>query len=159
MTLRALLIVVLLSGLAHADARRECHLHKPAMKVKDLGCFDDLKATEDHTYGSRLCLVRAQNNVCSAVLYLWDGSPEATAVILDDVTCSKTGAVTFFGSQDAGASIYLINFTGRIAKRVLRGTFSKGKEKRSVAWKQTKGGFDAADKIRSVTKAACNAAP
>lgn len=159
-SMRAVAIVLALVGLpgiASADLARECHFHKPTIKVQDLGCFDDLKNTGDHTYGTRLCLVRAANK-CSGVMWFWDGDLEGQAAILDDVTCSKTGAVTFYGSQDAGASIYLINFTGKIAKRVLRGSWAKGKEKRKVAWKQTKDGFDAADKIRTLTKAACTPA-
>ncbi len=152
--MRTLLVLLALCAVASADAKRECYLHKPKVKVTNLGCFDDIKTTDDHTYGSRLCLIRAQNK-CSAVLYTWDGNPEANASILDDVTCGTTGAVSFSGSLDAGASIYLINFTGKIAKRVLRGKYSQGKSTTTIAWKQTKDGFDAADKIRTVTKAVC----
>ncbi len=155
--MRAVAIVWVLAGLAGtavAEPKRECHLHKPAIKVQDLGCFDDIKNTGDHTYGTRLCLVRAANK-CSGVLWFWEGDLEGQAAVLDDVTCSKSGAVSFYGSHDAGASIFLINFTGKIARRTLRGSWAKGKEKRSIAWKQTKDGFDAAEKIRMVTKPTC----
>lgn len=155
--MRAAVIGMIVAGLvsdAAAEHKRECHLHKPAIKVQDLGCFDDIKTTEDHTYGTRLCLVRAANK-CSGVLWFWEGAPEGQASVLDDVTCSRSGAVTFYGSHDAGASIYLVNFTGKIAKRTLRGSWAKGKDKRAIAWKQTKDGFDAAEKIRSVTKPTC----
>jgi hypothetical protein len=159
--MRALVVVVVL-GLAAApvaaDAKRECHLHDPAVTVKDLGCFDDLRNTGDHTYGSRLCLVRA-GTVCSGVLWLWNGDLEGQATVLEDATCgAKSGAVSFFGTHDEGATIHLINFTGRLAKRVLRGAYSYGKtKKRTVAWKQTPKAeaFDAANRIRDLTAAVC----
>lgn len=153
--MRALLVLVLLSGTVMADAKRECHFHNPKTKVTSLGCFDDIKATEDHTYGTRTCLVRAGTK-CSGVMWIWNGDPEGTPVLLEDVTCRGT-SVEFFGTHDEGATIHLMSFTGRIAKRVLRGSFKKGKEKQTVAWKQApaKEAFDAAARIRAVSRDAC----
>jgi hypothetical protein len=93
-------------------------------------------------------------------MWFWNGDPEGRPVVLDDATCAKSGAVSFYGNRDDGGAIVLFNFTGRIARRALRGTFAAGKDgKRAVAWKQTaKGeGFDAAATIRDRTPAeACH---
>lgn len=151
-------IAVLLAGTATAaaDVKRECRFHDAKVKVTDLGCFDAIKTTDDHTYGTRVCLVRAGTK-CSGVMWFWDGDPEGQAELLEDVTCGKAGAIAFYGSHDEGASIHLMDFTGKIAARVLRGTFKHGKETRRVTWKQAaKGaGFDAAAKIRELSKPAC----
>ena len=156
--MRALLLVLALTSTAAADSARECYLHDARTKVTDVGCFDDLHATEDHTYGTRVCLVRAASGRCSGVVWFWNGDPEGKPVIVDDATCTKAGAVSFYGNRDDGAAIVLFNFTGRISKRVLRGAFAAGKDgKKAVAWKQAgKGeGFDAAATIRDKTAAAC----
>lgn len=154
--MRALLVVALLGGTAFADAKRECHFHNPKTKVAKLGCFDDIKSTDDHTYGTRVCLVRAANK-CSGVMWIWNGDIEGTSVVLEDVTCRGT-SVEFFGTHDEGATIHLMNFTGRIAKKALRGSFKKGKEKKTVAWKQTPPKelqFDAAARIIALTRDVC----
>jgi hypothetical protein len=162
---RTLIAVVVLGvlgsgrGTVAADAARECRFHDATVKVSELGCFDELKHTDDHTYGTRVCLARAANK-CSGVMWFWGGDPEGAATLLDDVTCGKAGAIAFFGSHDEGATIHLMDFTGKLASRVLRGKFKHGKETRKVAWKQTKKGegFDAAAKIRELSKDACTKA-
>ena len=152
----ASLVLVALCSVASADASRECRFHDANVKTTDLGCFDDIKATEDHTYGTRVCLVRAASK-CSGVMWFWNGNLEGAPALLDDVTCGKAGAVAFYGSHDEGATIHLMDFTGKIASRVMRGTFKHGKERRKVAWKQTKKGegFDVAAQIRVLSKDAC----
>jgi hypothetical protein len=173
--MRTLLVLLLLTGIANADAKRECHFHDPKTKVTNLGCFDDIKSSNDHTYGTRVCLVRAANK-CSGVMWLWDGDIEGTSVVLEDVTCrgaaiarpGSAGArstpegsaqsIDFFGTHDEGATIHLMNFTGKLAKRVLRGSFKKGKAKKTVAWKQTPPKeiqFDAAARIVALTRDVC----
>jgi hypothetical protein len=153
--MRALLPLVVLTGTAFADAKRECHFHNPKTKVTNLGCFDDFQATGDHTYGTRTCLVRAGTK-CSGVMWIWEGDQEGTPVLLEEVTC-RGASIEFFGTHDEGATIHLMNFTGRLAKRALRGSFRKGKEKKTVAWKQAsaKETFDAAARIRAVTRETC----
>ena len=79
--MRALLLVLALTSTAAADSARECYLHDARTKVTDVGCFDDLHATEDHTYGTRVCLVRAASGRCSGVVWFWNGDPEGKPVI------------------------------------------------------------------------------
>jgi hypothetical protein len=155
---RALLVLVVLGGVAAADARRECYLHAPAVKVKDLGCYDDLGATEDHTYGTRVCLVRT-GTTCSGVLWEWQGGPEGKAYILDSASCSAKGKISFSVQVSGTARSYLYTFKGALARKVLRGTFTMDGEKHKVAWRYEPDGFDALKRIRTLTAKACSDPP
>ena len=160
MTMRQVVILLALSATAAADARRECPLQDPALAIKDLGCFDDLRHTEDHTSGTRVCLVRSPTGVCSGVLWLWEGPPEGTPILLDEATCGgKTGKVELSTSHDEGGLLHLIAFSGRIVKRTMRGAYAYGKTKKVVTWKLAKNGFDAAERIRTLTAEACKPQP
>jgi hypothetical protein len=161
--MRPILVLVAATTLAHADSQRECHLQssEDARRVKQLGCFDDVQSTEDHTYGFRVCLLRAPNGVCSGVLWEWDGGPEGTALILEEATCgTKDGPVTFSASlpvtfSNGSKRVYARAFRGKLAKRALRGTFRGSDQLQKVTWRQTKDGFDPLERIQRETRAAC----
>jgi hypothetical protein len=161
----ACLLVCVLAAPVHGDDRRECHLQDLSLKVTELGCFDQLRATEDHTYGTRVCLIRSQNAVCSGVLYMWDGDPEARAFILDGASCgTKDGPVTFAVTRrDTTTTGTVLTtdlvFTGKLAKRVLRGSFGEGTQARKVAWKRARDGFDARERIVRDTQRVCDRPP
>jgi hypothetical protein len=164
--MRSLLVLLATVTAAQAEPRRECHLQdaETARTAKQLGCFDDIRSTEDHTYGYRVCLLRARNGVCSGVLWQWEGDPEARVLILETATCgSKDGPVTFSAAERVTSSkgdtiVYMRVLQGKLSKHALRGTFRDHDLVKSVVWKQTKDGFDPLERIRRETQSACSAA-
>ena len=88
-----------LGGTASADAPAECRaVNDKAVTTTDLGCFDGLKWEDDYVYGTRVCLVRTDTDLCAGVAALFGGPPELDAQRLDRVSCGGNGnSVTFSG--------------------------------------------------------------
>jgi hypothetical protein len=162
---RWLLALLATTTLTHADPKRECHLHDAeiARTVTNVGCFDKTRSTDEHTYGYRVCLLRARNGVCSGVLWEWDGPPEATPMVLEVATCgSKDGPVTFraahpTASASGGKRSYLRVFRGKLSQRALRGTMREHDHVEPIVLKKVKEGFDPLAQIRQDTRSACGA--
>ncbi len=163
--MRTLLLVVMLGGVAAADALRECHLQNAAVVVNDLGCYDTLRWEGDYAYGTRVCLIRSDQGVCSGVAFVLEGPPRWTPIRLDHVSCGGTdAAVTFAGtwvtySLASQRNDTPLSFTGKLADDKLRGTFVLDGEKIKVAWKRARKSFDTARHIRKSTARACKKQP
>ena len=154
--------VCLASGIARpafADAASECYATAsaekptPPGKLEALGCFERVRATEDHAYGHALCLFVADGK-CSGILYHYDANPEPDWALLDEVTCgTKDGAVSFRVSRkfkvtftDVGPVDYRASFSGRIVKGALRGTLQEPPAGSArVTWKRRRGGLATAE--------------
>src|SRR5262245_29853127 len=120
---------------ARADKARECYVaatqQQPivASSPKLVGCFEKIKATEDHAYGYRACLV-VVDGACTGTLDIYDANIEPDYALFDSVKCgAKNGAVSFTVSrkwktsfEDVGPVALDVAFSGTIAHNTLRGT-------------------------------------
>jgi hypothetical protein len=146
-----LLLLISISP-AYADKGRDCYLKevgKPpsaeTATIVPIGCFEKIKATEDHAYGYRACFYLA-DRVCSGALDVYDGGIEPDRAPFDTVTCNtKNGAVSFTVSrkwrpsyEDVGPFKLELSFTGKIASNALRGTLREGTKGKPVVWSRTK---------------------
>jgi len=163
----ALFLACGIARAAFADAARDCYATAsaekptPPRKLQALGCFERVRAGEDHAYGHRVCLFVADGK-CGGILYHYDANPEPDWALLEDVTCG-TRDISFHVSRklkvsftDVGPVEYRATFSGHITKGALRGTFEEPPAPSSrVTWKRKTGGLrmtEHADRRRALEK-------